>query len=239
MVADWTVLHFDDPVLATNDLGYAPVNGPIGKGYVVPVDPQTAIFISPRGLNRRVLRREDGKWIAPLHHLECSAELIGPSVVSGIVANARHAIYGPSQASVALKNEEIGRESNPLLIPLVVYGGFDSVYHLYDYFRVLSILLSKDDPQAGRVTVIDWPSVLGLWTGPVLIEGMLTHLTIGGVSIDNEGVVVDVAFGVRTRAQRRAAGDPFTGTTMLVAGQQVDAAIAAFNPEMTHASWQT
>jgi hypothetical protein len=33
MVADWTVLHFDDPVLATNDLGYAPVNGPIGKGY--------------------------------------------------------------------------------------------------------------------------------------------------------------------------------------------------------------
>ena len=175
--------------------------------------------------------------MAPLLHVDYSAELIGPSVLSGIAMNARHAVYGPSPDSVAL-SEAIGRESNPMPTPLVVYGGFDSVCHLYDYFRVLSVLMSQDVPQAGPVVVIDWSSVRKLWTGPVLIEGVLSRHTTGGVSIDGEGVVVDVAFGTATRARRRIAGVGFTGMTTLIAGKQLDAVIAAFNPEMTHASWQ-
>jgi hypothetical protein len=135
MVAEWTVLHFDRPLLISSDRGYAVADTHIGRGYAVRVDRQTALLIASGPTMRSVLRRVNGSWIAPLRHEDASKE-DGSSLNDGIVAHALDAVFGPTERSVDVGSTDIGRVEPTARASMAPPGGIDAWCHIYDYFRV-------------------------------------------------------------------------------------------------------
>jgi hypothetical protein len=121
------------------------------------------------------------------------------------------------------------------LAGLVPPGGIDVGCHIYDYFRVLSVLTSSNSPKNGRIPIIDWNAVLEIWTAPISVETLTPQRTTGGVRVENDAeVIADLYLGAETRKAVLAIGEPVVnGMQALVESPVLDFIEKAFNPEMT------
>lgn len=236
MVADWTILHFDsDRSLVTSDIGYAGADTPLGQGYAVPVDLHTALFVARGDKRRRVLVWRGHGWVAPIQHVDVPGSE-AENLVHAMAAFARHAVYGPTEVSVGVPTEEIGRAPSPAPLGLAPEGGFDAGCHLYDYFRVLSVLASDVVPREGQLREIDWSAVRQRWSGPVAMEVLFPERTAGGAAVEGESVFVDLSFGATIRKLRREAGDFRTGARIVVHPSDVPKETGRFDPDHPRAT---
>jgi hypothetical protein len=161
-------------------------------------------------------------------HVNVSEEAESTRLVEAIASFAIHQIYGPTEDSVDIAEGTIGRAPTPTPVGIVPEE-IDAGCHLYDYFRVLSALTSASTPP-GRVREIDWPVVAQLWTGPVTVEVLFPERTPGGVSVEDDCVIVDLSFGALMRRLRRRAGDFRMGAMAIINAEQVPVDVGAFDP---------
>jgi len=210
MASRWTVHHFPtDTDLVTSDTGSAAATI-CGHGYVVPVDRRTALVLTWKR-RKPVLSWTGPRWVTPIQHFTTpGAEAAELRRAMG--AYAEHAAYGPTKQSVEDASIQLGSAPRISLSLLGgAAGGIDLGCHQYDYFRVLSALHSVPADAHAAVDDINWSAVQTTWTGPVAIELLFPERTTGGVRVQGEHVILDLAHGIKTRKARRAAGDFRTG----------------------------
>ena len=210
MASRWTVHHFPpDTDLVTSDTGSAAATV-FGHGYVVPIDRFTALVLTWKR-RKQVLSWTGTHWVTPIEHVT-GPEAAAAELRQAMGAFAEHAVYGPTKESVEDASVQLG--SAPRIGPSLLggaAGGIDLGCHQYDYFRILSALHSVPADTQAAVDDINWSAVQATWTGPVAVEVLFPDRTTGGVSVEGESVILDLAHGIRTRKARRAAGDFRTG----------------------------
>ena len=150
MASRWTVMHF--PVgsnIVTSDRGYALTTTPEGAhpSYVIPIDPRTALVVTPQMLGAPLVW-EDDRWLADVTHVEV-ARAEAPALNRAIGAFARNAVYGPSADSTAEAAAALAEGPRLQLFPQL-----DPASHLYDYFRILCALGSHPVDAVGALRTV-------------------------------------------------------------------------------------
>lgn len=96
------VLHSagDDPII-TNDLGYAYFYCPLTRepGYVIPLDPSTALGVIPGETNIACEGRWPGSWETEVHHHQLQPNVQG-GLNKALAQAAQNFIFGPTLRSV-------------------------------------------------------------------------------------------------------------------------------------------
>jgi hypothetical protein len=215
MAARWVVLHFPAGVeLVTNDRGFALTSTSVGaeRAYVVPIGRRAALVVVPR-ICGQPLRWTGGRWEAELEHRDVAAAE-APALNRATGAFARREVYGATRESVAEASPQLGEAQYPgagLFEPL------DPPSHLYDYFRVLSVIGAGPDDAQARADTLDWSTINEAdWTAPVVVEVLFPDRASGGVRVEGDQVIVDLAHGVAQREARRNAGDFRMGAMALI-----------------------
>jgi hypothetical protein len=219
MSARWIVVHFaEGSALITSDRAFCVTSSPHERGYAVPLDVRTVLVVVPQP-ERSILFWTGGNWRADLHHVDASTEEVS-SLRRAVAAFARHAIFGPTAESVNEYADSISAAPSlhgELFEPLAADWGC----HLYDFFRALSVVCGDPAEAPGRADYIDWDCVERYWKGPVVTEVLFPQRTMGGISVANGQVRIDLSYGIATQAARKAAGDFRTGARAMCSMQEV------------------
>jgi hypothetical protein len=159
-----------------------------------------------------VLQWREDRWLAQIEHYNLDDSGVA-ELKRSIGAFATKAVFGPTQQAVDEASQHLGK-AGPLT-PGLLEGG-DLGCHIYDYFRVLSALQSGPDQAQERADGLDWSAIEDKqWTAPVAVELLFQDRTEGGVRVEGNNLVIDLAYGIKTREKRREAGDFRMGATSL------------------------
>ncbi len=206
LAARWTVLHFSTEVeLVTSDRGFALTSTPLGTdpSYVVPTGRHTAVVVTPQ-ICGQPLHLANGRWLTNLAHVHAQ-DIEGPGLKRAIGAFARDEVYGPTREAVTEASRQLGEAPT---LGAELFESLDPASHLYDYFRLLSVLASGPCDAQSRADSLDWSTISESdWTSPVVIELLFPDRTRGGVRVEDEHVTVDLAYGVAIHKDRRRRGD--------------------------------
>lgn len=215
MAARWVVLHFPAGAeLVTSDRGFALTSTPDGAehGYLVPISRRTAIVVVPRTCGCP-LRWTDERWVAQVEHRDVAAAE-APALNQAMGAFARHEVYGETRKAVTEASRQLAQAP---YLGTGLFEPIDPASHPYDYFRVLSLIGAGPDEAQLRADRLDWSTINEAdWTAPVVVELLFPSRAKGGVRVEGNEVVVDLAFGIKQRTARRAAGDFRTGALALI-----------------------
>jgi hypothetical protein len=216
MAARWAVVHAPPgATVVTNDRGYALATTPSGDlpSYVVPLSNRSAVVITPRR-SGAPLMWSDGRWMVVVESFQTDAEDIS-QLNRSMAAYARRAVFGETREAVEQVAASLGGAER---LTAGLFPALDPASHLYDYFRVLSVVDSAPETkQRARPPQIDWNSISRAdWSAPIVVEVLFPKRTRGGVRIADGRIEVDLAYGIEQRRARRATGDRRQGALTLV-----------------------
>jgi tetratricopeptide (TPR) repeat protein len=97
-----------------------------------------------------------------------------------------------------------------------LFEALDPASHLYDYFRALAVLASPPTNE-GQTSDIDWCAISEAdWSAPIVVEVLSPERTIGGISVRDNRLTIDLTYGIEQRRIRKASGDFRMGALPLI-----------------------
>lgn len=109
MVSQWTVLHYECDQVVTSDRAIAPIETPVGPGLAIPLDRASTLLLTRR-TDRRIAVHRAGRWLAEVRHHDMGIDDTA-ALRDALARFAMHAIFGPTQQSVAVDLDLLGRDS--------------------------------------------------------------------------------------------------------------------------------
>lgn len=210
MAANWIVLHFPEASLPTSDRALGPARVGALTGYLVPVDPSSALLLT-RGISRQIASYKKGRWYVRVPHRNVTDTDL-KTVRESLAKFALSSIYGPSRESVgAVPTKHIGTANRVWPSLLVSEKDCDLICHVYDYFRVASAIARPPADAQGAADRIDLTSVSSNWTLPIAHVGLRPERTRGGVIVDGDAITQDLRLGIAIKRLRMEHGEAIRG----------------------------
>ncbi len=181
MASRWTVLHYPNGHIVTNERGLAPIDTPVGHGIAVPLD-RSSVLLLTRCTRRRVATHRGDRWYTSVNHYDMSdtdGDGDGAKLRDALARFAINSIFGPTQESVAIDPVLLGLDNADWPALVVNPSDCDLVCHLYDFFRVASAIRVRPDEAQAAADRIDLDAVLPTWRSPIAVEFLFPERTRG------------------------------------------------------------